>query len=322
MERRRVLTAGVVVAAAGVVRLAPAWAAAGPEARLSAADVALGQRLFAAGAYEGLGRLLPLLLAGADRSEREGPSGAALAARVRVLASRLAVKQDRTQDAGVHAERAGAAAHRSGDAVVLAAAARAAAPPLRRTGRAGTALSLLQEAHDQLTAGPRPTAAHLDAAGMVALTAAYTAAQAHMPAPARDFAAQAEQTAHRLAARHPHSAGPPRELSAAQCALYRIGIHRHLGDVDTALAYAAALEPAGLLTPERRARAATDTARVLLDAGDTTAAFAQLRLVELAAPHEARRPSVRALTARIAERRPDLPGLIGYARSTTMAASR
>ncbi|MER6125371.1 transcriptional regulator [Streptomyces sp. NPDC001795] len=319
MERRSVLTAGVAIAAAGVVRPAPAWAA-GPEARLSAADVALGQRLFAAGAYEGLGRLLPLLLAGADRSEREGPSGAALAARVRVLASRLAVKQDRTQDAGVHAVRAGAAAHRSGDAVVLAAAARAAAPPLRRTGRAGTALSLLQEAHDQLTAGPRPTAAHLDAAGMVALTAAYTAAQAHLPAPARDFAAQAEQTAHRLAARHPHTAGPPRELSAAQCALYRIGIHRHLGDVDTALAYAAALEPAGLLTPERRARAATDTARALLDAGDMAAAFAQLRLVEGAAPHEASRPSVRALTARIGEHRPDLPGLAAYARRTAVVS--
>ena len=43
------------------------------EARLSAAGVALGQRLFAAGVYEGLGRLLPLLLAGADRSEREAP---------------------------------------------------------------------------------------------------------------------------------------------------------------------------------------------------------------------------------------------------------
>ncbi|MYZ41334.1 hypothetical protein GT002_41070, partial [Streptomyces sp. SID4917] len=43
--------------------------------------------------------------------------------------------------------------------------------------------------------------------------------------------------------------------------------------------------------------AATDTARALLDAGDAAAAFAQLRLVELAAPHEARRPSVQALTA-------------------------
>ncbi|MGW1290904.1 hypothetical protein ACWD4N_47015, partial [Streptomyces sp. NPDC002586] len=70
---------------------------------------------------------------------------------------------------------------------------------------------------------------------------------------------QAEQTAHRLAGPS-YPGGPPRELSVAQCALYRIGVHRHLGDLDRALANAAALEPDRLLTPERRAHAATDTA--------------------------------------------------------------
>ncbi|MFF5522558.1 hypothetical protein [Streptomyces coeruleorubidus] len=128
--------------------------------------VALGQRLFALGAYEGLGQLLPLLLASAYPSEQQGPSGAALAARLWGLVSRLAVKQGRTQDAGVQAARAGAAARRSGDAAVLAAAARAAAPPLRRTGRAGKTLSLLLEAHTQLTAAARTTAAQLDAEGL------------------------------------------------------------------------------------------------------------------------------------------------------------
>ncbi|MFF8786683.1 hypothetical protein [Streptomyces sp. NPDC015125] len=103
--------------------------------------------------------------------------------------------------------------------------------------------------------------------------------------------------------------------------MYRIGIHRRLGDVDTALAYAGRLQTEVLPTAERRARAATDTARALLDAGDTAGAFAQLRLVELAAPHEARRPAVRALTARIADRRPDLPGLADYAHRTTAVAS-
>ncbi|MFJ2217969.1 transcriptional regulator [Streptomyces sp. NPDC101062] len=314
MERRRMLTGGAVVAAAWFVRPAPAYAA-GPDsgARLSAGDVALGRRLFAAGAYEDLGRLLPLLLAGAEGSAQEGPSGAARAAGVWVLAARLAIKQGRLEEAGAHAVRAGSAAHRSGDAVVLAGAARAAAPTLRRTGRAGQALALLEEAHAELTAGARPTAAGLDAVGMVALTAAYTAAQAHLPGLARDFTARAEETADHLAT---HPADELRELSEAQCALYRIGIHRHLGDVDTALAYATALQPAGLLTPERRARAATDTARTLLDADDLPGAFAQLRLVELAAPDEARRPAVRALTARIAEHRPALPGLAGYARRT------
>lgn len=290
----------------------PPWAA--PVPGLSADDVAAARRLFAVGAYTRLDEVLPLLLAAA-RSTEQGLAGAAQAAGVWVLASQLAVKQGRTEPAGTYAERAGAAARRSGDPVALAAAARAAATPLRRTGRTDEALHLLEEARAHLTAGSRPTTAGLEAAGMAALTAAYTAAQAHRRAVAYEFAAQAEEITHHLA-RRPDAAGPRQELTVAQCALYRIGIHRHLGDVDTALAYATALQPAGLSTPERRARAGTDTARALLDANDLPGAFAQLRLVELAAPDEARRPAVRALTARIAEHRPALPGLADYARRT------
>lgn len=286
-----------------------AWAAPAP--RLSAGDVAAARRLFAAGAYTRLNAVLPLLLAAAARSTEQGPAGAARAAGVWVLASQLAVKQGRTEPAGTYAERAGAAARRSGDPVALAAAARAAATPLRRTDRTDEALHLLEEAHTHLTASSRPTTADLEAAGMAALTAAYTAAQAHRPA-AYEFAAQAEEITHHLA-RRPDAAGLRRELTEAQCALYRIGIHRHLGDLDTALAHAHRLRPAHLPTAERRARAATDTARALFDAGDAAAAFTQLRLVELAAPLEARRPSVRALTTQVAELRPDLPGLSDYA---------
>lgn len=139
---------------------------------------------------------------------------------------------------------------------------------------------------------------------MAELTAAYTVAQAHRSALARDFADQAEENALRLA-RHPHTPGRPNELTAAQCALYGVGIHRHLGDVDTALAHARRLRPDRLPAAERRARAATDTARALLDAGDAVGAFAQLRLVEAAAPLEARRPAVRALTMHVAGLRPD-----------------
>lgn len=313
MKRRSVLTAGVALGAGVATGPVPAWAAA--ERGLSAGDVAAARALFAAGAYTRLGQLLPLLLAAAARSAEQGPAAAARAAGVWVLASQLAVKQGRTASADAYAKRAGTAATRSGDPVVLAAAARAAATPLRRTGRTDEALLLLHEARTHLLAGSRPTAAELEAAGLAALTAAYSAAQAHRPALARDFAAQAEEDTLRLA-RHPHTPGRPRELTADQCALYRIGIHRHLGDVDTALAHARRLRPARLPTAERRARAATDTARTLLDAGDAAGAFAQLRLVELAAPSEARRPSVRALTAEVAAVRPGLPGLDTYVRRT------
>lgn len=311
------LAAGVALGAGVFVGPVPAWATPAP--RLSADPGAAGRRLFAAGAYARLDEVLPQLLVGAAHSMEQGPAGAARAADVWVLASQLAVKHGRTEAAGVYAERAGAAARRSGNPVVLAAAARAAATPLRRTGRTAGALQLLEEARTHLTAGSRPTAAELDAAGMVELTAAYTAAQAQQPSTARDFADQAEQTAARLA-RHPNTAASrPRELTAGQCALYRIGIHRRLGDVDTALAHARRLRPAQLPTAERRARAATDTARALLDAGDAAGAFAQLRLVELAAPLEARRPSVRTLTRQVAELRPDLPGLSDYAHRTAVS---
>lgn len=146
---------------------------------------------------------------------------------------------------------------------------------------------------------------------MVELTAAYTAAQAHQAALARDFADAADETARRLASR-PYDDGRRPLLSDGQCTLYRIGIHRHLGDVDTALAHAARLDPRALPTGERRARAATDTARALLDTGDIAGAFDQLRRVEAAAPGEARRPSVRALTAEVAVARPNLASLDAF----------
>lgn len=313
MKRRSMLAAGVALGTDFFT--APVSAVAAPAPRLSAADVAAARRLFTASAYTRLDETLPSLLAAAEPSIEQSTAGAVRAADVWVLASQLAVKQGRTAAAGVYAKQAGTAARRSGNPVVLAAAARAAATPLRRTGRTDEALLLLHEAHTHLTSAPRPTAAELEAAGMTALTAAYTAAQAQRAATACDFAAQAEQIAHRLD-RRPHTADRLRELTAGQCTLYRIGIHRHLGDLDTALAHSRLLRPDRLPTAERRARAATDTARALLDIGDTAGAFAQLRLLELAAPLEARRPSVRALTDRVAELRPELPGLRDYAQRT------
>lgn len=58
---------------------------------------------------------------------------------------------------------------------------------------------LLREAHGELDAGgPRPFAAFLDVSGIWAPTAAFTAAEAHMPSATQQFAALAEQTAARL----------------------------------------------------------------------------------------------------------------------------
>jgi hypothetical protein len=314
VERRTVLGAGLGAAALWAGGTMPALAD-GRGRRLEDGDLVAARGLFAAGEYGRLRQVLPVLLARAREAEVTGPVGAGRAAGVWVLVSQLAVKEGALETAAAFAAQAGAAARRSGRPVVLAAAARAAATPLRRSGRADQALQLLEEAHDQLGAVLRPSPAALDASGMVALTASYTAAQARMPSAAGEFVAWAEQIAARLAHASTRSLAGG-ELSPAQCALYRVGIHRELGDIDRALAYAAHLDPAVLPTPERRARAATDAARALLAAGNVSAAFAQLQAVEQAAPQEARRPSVRALTADVAARRPDLPGVTAFARRT------
>ncbi len=314
VERRRVLGTGLCAAVLWTGGTTPVLAS-GRGQHLTEGDLPAARRLFAAGRYDRLHQVLPGMVARASESERTGPVGAGRAAGVWVLVSQLAVKEGEMDMAAAFAVRAGTAARRSGRPVLLAAAARAAATPLRRTGCADTALQLLGEAHDALDTALRPAAAVLDASGMVALTAAYTAAQAEMPSAAEQFASLAEHTAARLlrdCGRLPAGG----ELSPAQCLLYRVGIHQKLGEVDRALAYAAGLEPTALPTPERRARAATDTARALLAADDVPTAFAQLQLVERAAPQEARRPSVRALSAEVAARRPDLPGLTAFARRT------
>ncbi|MEV6805298.1 hypothetical protein [Streptomyces sp. NPDC051132] len=93
---------------------------------------------------------------------------------------------------------------------------------------------------------------------MAALHRCLHRGQAHRPPKAREFVVgpRRSPTTSR-AARTPRC---PRELTAGQCALYRIGIRRHLGDVGTALAATRRLRPVQMPTIERRACAATDTA--------------------------------------------------------------
>lgn len=150
-------------------------------------------------------------------------------------------------------------------------------------------------------------------------TPSSVAAQTSDQSRAVEFAGQAEEVA--VAASSVGTASGVRELSAEQCLPYRVGVHRELGEADPALAYAARLVPGWLPTLERRDRAATDTARKLLAAGDTAGAFGQLLEVEHAAPLEGRRPAVRALAGSIAARRPGLADLGAYLRRTGVVSA-
>jgi hypothetical protein len=68
-------------------------------------------------------------------------------------------------------------------------------PPL---APADTRLQLVREPHGELDTGSRPSVAFLDASGIWAPTAVCTAAGAHMPSTAQQFATLAEKTAARL----------------------------------------------------------------------------------------------------------------------------
>ncbi|WNI20013.1 transcriptional regulator [Actinacidiphila sp. ITFR-21] len=228
-----------------------------------------------------------------------------------ILASELSVKAGDSETAWSHAQEALAAAGVCGDPAVLADATRICATPLRRQGRAGDAVLLLEGTLRRLDAeSPRATPVVLTAAGSLALSAAYSAALAGQKATALELVERAQDAADRLVTPARRRSG---ELSSQQVQLYQVGVHHLLGQDRTAVRIARQIDPRALPTPERRARLATDTARALvaLDAHDE--AFTALLSIEAAAPEDAGRPSVRALTSELLTRRPALPGLRDFA---------
>ncbi|MFE8950434.1 hypothetical protein [Streptomyces sp. NPDC007856] len=106
------------------------------------------------------------------------------------------------------------------------------------------------------------------------------------------------------------------DLGPHQVQLYRVGVHHLLGQDALAVRIGRRIDPRALPNSERRARLGTDTARALLAQADYGQALEQLLAVEAAAPQEAARPSLRALTADLLVRRPHLVGLQDFAART------
>lgn len=338
--RRRNLLAGVVGVGVGAA-LGGASASAAP--RGSAPDPAVGleralfspdtvpavplPRLarsltaahghFTAARYGALGDQLPQLLAAAQ-STRDASTGRAreqahaAVARGYVLATELALKQH-LDVAWVAADRSLSAAQASGSPVVVGEAARVLAITMRRAGRSTAAVDLLRRTAQSL-AGAEGAAV----GATLLMTAAYTAACAGDRPAALDLMGEAEQA---VARSRP---APGQELftvdaTPVQVDLYWIGVHNALGTPDEAVRYAARISPAGLPTAERRARLGTDAARMWQQLGDQRKTFAALRLVEQAAPEEARRPALRAMTAGLLYGPVALPGLREFAARTGAA---
>lgn len=285
-----------------------------PQARLTKAlGMALGD--FKGARYGHLGRALPDVLAAAEATRDDAAGRAreeahAAVARGYVLATELAVKVH-SDVAWATADRALTAARASGDPVVIGEAARVLAITMRRAGRTGAAVGLLRDTAaalgEQRGAAPRAVEATL------LMTAAYTAACAQDRHAAVDLMAGAGDAVRRVP---PGGTGTLFTVDAttAQADLYWVGVHNALGTPDEAVPYAARINPSRLPTAERRARLGTDTARMWSQLGDHRKTFGALRLVEQAAPEEARRPALRAMTAGLLYGPVALPGLREFAK--------
>lgn len=274
---------------------------------------------FTAARYVSLGAHLPGLL-GAAEATREASAGRAreqahaAAARGYVLATELALKQH-ADVAWVAADRALTAARVSGDPVVVGEAARVLAITMRRAGRPGGAVDLLRR-----TAGSLDGREGLAVGATLLMTAAYTAACAGQRTDALDLMGEAEQAVAQVP-RQPGIELFTVDATPAQAALYWIGVHNALGTPDEAVRYARSINPAVLPNAERRARLGTDTARMWQQLGDHRKTFAALRLVEQAAPEEARRPALRAMTAGLLYGPVQIPGLREFAQRTGALAA-
>ncbi|WP_405743701.1 helix-turn-helix domain-containing protein [Streptomyces sp. NBC_01525] len=251
---------------------------------------------FRAARYSSLGRSLPGLLAAASSTWQESrgharEKAAVALARAYVLAAELALK-GHSDTAWAAADRALTAARASGDPVPIGEASRVLAITMRRSGNCPSAVRLLTNEARDLDARQERTGA---VRTTLLLTAAYSAATGGDRTTALDLLEAAEEeTARREAA--------PSDLftvdaTRAQVDVYRIGVFNALGAPDGGVEVTRRISIGNMPTPERRARAWTDTARMWHALRDGPRTFAALRHVEQEAPQEVRRPALRALTA-------------------------
>lgn len=335
MRRRTLLNGAVAAGAASVVSATPAGAAPGPSLenalfQLPAAGPVPVERLaqatanaradFRSAHYSALGNSLPGLLATASAT-RDAASGAAreqasaVLARAYVLAAELALKQH-DDAAWVAADRALTAARESGQPVPIGEAVRVLAITMRRSGRSSAAVGLLTHEAGDLDAGQEQTGA---VRTTLLLTAAYSAATGGDRTTALTLLDAAEEDTKRHRARAVPDLFAP-DVTRTQVDVYRIGVCNALGVPDEGVPVLRRLDVDRMPTPERRARAWTDIARMWHALGDGPQTFSALRRVEQEAPQEVRRPALRALTAGLVYGPSRVPGVREFATRTGAVA--
>ncbi|MEV6565919.1 helix-turn-helix domain-containing protein [Streptomyces kronopolitis] len=332
VRRRNLITGALAVTAAfGVPTASAVSATRDPAAPLedylfrlpSAAPVPLARLVqetasaradFRAARYSALGRALPSLLASASATWKESTGhererASVILARSYVLAAELALKQH-SDAAWAAADRALTAARASGHPVPVGEASRVLAITMRRSGNSPSAVRLLTREAGDLDTGQEQTGA---VRTTLLLTAAYSAATGKDRTTALDLLDAAEEETARRAA---PSGLFTVDATRTQVDVYRIGVHTALGTPDEAVEVARRINIDTMATPERRARAWTDAARMWHSLRDGPQTFAALRHVEKEAPQEIRRPALRALTTDLLYAPARVPGVREFAART------
>ncbi|MET9225604.1 helix-turn-helix domain-containing protein [Lentzea sp. NPDC003310] len=342
--RRRTLLAGLTgLAGASVLGTAtPSLASANPVSALERAlldppvknatpvtiaqlrtSVAEAKSVFQLGRYTEAATQLPRLVstALATRAENDDkPSANALLADAYTLASELTVKLDLKHLAWTTADRAMQAAHDSDDLLTQAAAHRAWAIVLRRTGHADAAQRLISSTiaalQPKLHRGPE----HLSVYGTLLSTSAYTAAVDGDRDSARSLTAEAVEAATRLGsdANHRFTAFGPTGVG-----LYRISVARALGDYGTAIDVAKQIDPASIPLAERRARYWSDVAHAFHEWNKPEHSYRALLAAEQASRDEVRyRKPIQNITTSLLQHPTAhrMPGLQAFARRTGAVA--
>ena len=276
-------------------------------------DTAAARSNFCAARYGILGRALPNLLASAsatwqEASGHEREKASVALARAYVLAAELALKQH-SDAAWAAADRALTAARASGHPVPIGEASRVLAITIRRSGNCPSAVRHLTREAQELDTGQAQTAA---VRTTLMLTAAYSAATGGDRTTALDLLGAAEEETARRESALPSGLFTV-DATRAQVDVYRIGVLNSLGTPDEAVEVARRINIGSMTTPERRARAWTDTARMWHALRDMRQTFAALRRVEQEAPQEVRRPALRALTADLLYAPARVPGIRQFA---------
>lgn len=266
--------------------------------------------------YRRIAERLPTLLLAARADRHADP---AVVAELFNTAANVLLKLKVEGSGWTATERAMAAAHTSGDPIVVASVTRNAAVLYRAAGRYELSEKLALDAADRLRIDHSPAnPTHLSLYGTLLCNAGYTAARAGDRSRAQELLDHAAETASRLGAdRNVHwtAFGPTNVTS------HRISAAYALGDFGTAIAHAGTVPPGALRLPERQSRFWVDVARAYQQWGKPAECYRALLAAERQAPEEVRaRPVVRelAITLLSAPRRSGLEDIRGFAARVEM----